>query len=154
MKMSYCQSQGHTCYFTGQTENPFKIIRIVKHLNFLDNRFFRQHLFQKNLTSKNNEFHKSEKHHHRFELLVPLFHAGFGPIFLSTWSCRFFPLRARESEVLSLKQEQVPVFPRTFLRISLWHCALQNSSLSNGVCRNEAPFHLDREMKLINSSHK
>jgi hypothetical protein len=36
MKMSYCQPpQGHTY----QTDNPFKLIKIIKHLNFSDNRF-------------------------------------------------------------------------------------------------------------------
>jgi hypothetical protein len=47
MKMSYCQSQGHTGHYTGQTENPFKIIRIAKHLDFSDSRFSRQQLFKK-----------------------------------------------------------------------------------------------------------
>jgi hypothetical protein len=47
MKMSYCQPQGHTCHFTCQRDNLFKIIKIVKQLNFLDNRFFRQQLFKK-----------------------------------------------------------------------------------------------------------
>jgi hypothetical protein len=37
--MSYCQPQGHTGHFTGPTENSFKIIKIVKYLNFSDNRF-------------------------------------------------------------------------------------------------------------------
>jgi hypothetical protein len=47
MKMSYCQSQGHTGHFIGQTENPFKIIRIDKHLDFSDSRFSRHQLFKK-----------------------------------------------------------------------------------------------------------
>jgi hypothetical protein len=51
MKMSYYQPRGHTGHFIGQTENPFKIIRIVKHLNFLDSRFSMQQLFRKSRLS-------------------------------------------------------------------------------------------------------
>jgi hypothetical protein len=47
MKMSYCQPQGHTGHFTGQTEDPFKIIKIIKHLDFSNSRFSRQQLFRK-----------------------------------------------------------------------------------------------------------
>jgi hypothetical protein len=49
--MSYYQPRGHTGHFIGQTENPFKIIRIVKHLNFLDSRFSMQQLFRKSRLS-------------------------------------------------------------------------------------------------------
>jgi hypothetical protein len=52
MKMSYCQPQGHTGHFISQTENPFKIIKIAKHLDFSDSRFFRQQLFKKSHFSK------------------------------------------------------------------------------------------------------
>jgi hypothetical protein len=47
MNMSYCQPQGHTCHFTGPTENSFKIIKIVKQLDFSDSRFFSQQIFRK-----------------------------------------------------------------------------------------------------------
>jgi hypothetical protein len=40
-------------YFIGQTENPFKIIRIVKHFDFSDSRFSRHHLFKKSQFSEN-----------------------------------------------------------------------------------------------------
>jgi ribonucleotide reductase beta subunit family protein with ferritin-like domain len=32
---------GHTGHFIGQTENPLKIIRIMKHFNFSHNKFSR-----------------------------------------------------------------------------------------------------------------
>jgi hypothetical protein len=47
MNMSYCRPRGHTGHFTGLTENSFKIIKIVQHLNFLDSRFSSQQLFKK-----------------------------------------------------------------------------------------------------------
>jgi hypothetical protein len=52
MKMSYCQPQGHTCHFIGQAENPFKIIKVIKHLNFLDSRFSGQQIFKKSHLSE------------------------------------------------------------------------------------------------------
>jgi hypothetical protein len=56
--MSYYQPRGHTGHFIGQTENPFKIIRIVKYLNFLDSRFSIQQLFKKSRLS--DKFQKNE----------------------------------------------------------------------------------------------
>jgi hypothetical protein len=58
MKMSYYQPQGHTGHFTGQTENLFKIIRIVKHLDFLSSRFFGQQLFRKSRFSEKGVLEK------------------------------------------------------------------------------------------------
>jgi hypothetical protein len=52
--MSYYQSQGQTSHFIGQTNNPFKIIRITKHFDSADISF------SKNLASQKSEFQKSE----------------------------------------------------------------------------------------------
>jgi hypothetical protein len=48
MKMCYYRPQGYRSHFICQTENPFIIIRIVKHLRFSRQHFFRKsHFFRK-----------------------------------------------------------------------------------------------------------
>jgi hypothetical protein len=50
MKISYYRPRGYTSHFTYQTNNPFKIIMIIKHLKFSYSNFFLENLI----------FHKSE----------------------------------------------------------------------------------------------
>jgi hypothetical protein len=54
MKMSYYHLHGQRCHFIGQINNPFKIIRIIKHLDSSYNNF------SENLTYQKSELHKSE----------------------------------------------------------------------------------------------
>jgi hypothetical protein len=78
MKVHYYQ--GKHIILQINTENPFKIIKIIKHINSPDNRFCKQQLFRKSCFSKKRSFRKmkSNRPHPAHKQLTFLLLPGLG----------------------------------------------------------------------------